>query len=308
MPEMSGHRAGWMRAVAEDSRHNHSSVSKRLKCQDHSPGYNNATKVPGPLKPRQPLAWQKQAQLQPWSTAIVPLGPNLLDIQATIWLSSEKSLHPIWGAVIIQIQQMETKRWVITVNPSPSSRLCRCFMLLPMLHASADASQHPTITSYPHHHHHTSHTPKGSAQICEFKQSYFPRQVAGKWHYLQKILDHEKKDMMMREYSKTPRKFQKGRHGPSKGNMAMRMEQSPPTPRPDEASPLTDSTSPKEEEIWFIAVGLTWHLERRVEAGTEKVKEESLRSTWELDAFHTRVLNVKASPPGGDWWRCPQKR
>lgn len=84
-----------MRAVAEDSRHNHSSVSKRLKRQDHSPGYNNATKVPGPLKPRQPLAWQKQAQLQPWSAEIVPLGPNLLDIQAIIGLSLEKSLHPI---------------------------------------------------------------------------------------------------------------------------------------------------------------------------------------------------------------------
>ena len=120
---------------------------------------------------------------------------------------------------------------------------------LPMLHASADASQHPNITSHHHHHHRTSHTPQGSAQTCEFKQSYFPRQVAGKWHYLQKILDHEEKDMMMREYSKTPRKFQKGRHGPSKGNMAVRMEQSPPTLRLDEAPPLTDSTSPKEEEI-----------------------------------------------------------
>ena len=144
MPEMSGHRASWMRAVAEDSRHNHSSVSKRLKCQDHSPGYNNATKVPGPLKPRQPLAWQKQAQLQPWSAAIVPLGANLLDIQTTIWLSSEKSLHPIWGAVIVQIKQMETKRWVITVHPSPSSRLCRCFTPLPMLHSIPPSP--PTIT------------------------------------------------------------------------------------------------------------------------------------------------------------------
>ena len=72
-------------------------------------------------------------------------------------------------------------------------------------------------------------------------------------------------------------------------------------------SPLTDSTSPKEEEIWFITVGFPWHLERRAEAGTEKVKEESLRSAWKLYAFHTRALNVKASPPGGDWWRCPQK-
>ena len=127
MPEMSGRRASWMRVVAEDSRHNHPSVSKRLKCQNHSPSYNKATKVPGPLKPTQPVAWQKQAQLKPWSVEIVPLGLNLLDIQATIWLSLEKSLHPVWGAVIVQIQQMETTRWVITVYPSPSSCLCRCF-------------------------------------------------------------------------------------------------------------------------------------------------------------------------------------
>ena len=194
MPEMSGRRASWMRVVAEDSRHNHPSVSKRLKCQDHSPSYNKATKVPGPLKPTQPVAWQKQAQLKPWSVEIVPLGLNLLDIQATIWLSLEKSLHPVWGAVIVQIQQMETTRWVITVYPSPSSCLCRCF-----------AASHHYLPPSPSPR--TSHTPKGSAHTCEFKQSYFPWQVAGKWHYLQKILDHKEKDMMTTEYAKTPRKF-----------------------------------------------------------------------------------------------------
>lgn len=60
MPEMSDCKAGWMGAVAEDSRPNHSSsVSKRLKRQDDSPGDNNATKDSGLLRPQTTPGWGK---------------------------------------------------------------------------------------------------------------------------------------------------------------------------------------------------------------------------------------------------------
>lgn len=47
--------------------------------------------------------------------------------------------------------------------------------------------------------------------------------------------------------------------------------------------------------------------EERKQEQKRKRKRGKLRSTWKMCAFHTRALNIKASPPGGDWWRSLQE-
>lgn len=118
-----------MGVVAEDSRPNHSSVSKRLKCQDYSPECNNATEVPAPLRPRQPLAWQEQAQPQPRSAEIVTSGSqpavcsgHRLTSTGEIFAPSLRCCH----------------------HPDETSSECTLFTQL-RTHASGGVSQCPTI-------------------------------------------------------------------------------------------------------------------------------------------------------------------
>lgn len=249
-----------MGVMAEDSRPNHSSVSKRLKCQDYSPERNNATEVPAPLRPRQPLAWQKQAQLQPRSAEIVTSGSqpaacsgHRLTSTGEIFAPSLRCCH----------HPDETDgNQAVSVHCLPSSVL----MHLEVFH-SVPPSPHPCA----------SHTHRGSAGPCEFKQHCFPWLVAENWHYPPKILDHKGKDMTKRERAKAPGKFQEGRCERAKGKKAMRREWSPPRLRQDETSPLTDFTVTKRKvnlmhHCWLYLTSLKKRGSRNKR---EKVKEES---------------------------------